>query len=367
MKKVHERIDRTLGVIVAVLVVAGLLIFLSASLGLMTKDAGAFEAAAFSQLALGLCGGVLGAWIVTKIPLKVFRVYSLYIFILALVLTAAVFLPVIGLSVNGATRWLDLGVTTLQPAELLKIGYVLYLATWLAAARERAGDLWSGVVPFAVMTGLVGVLLLLQPDTDTFLVIAGSGIAVMFAAGMRYRHLFAAGAVAVVLLGLLILVRPYLLDRVMTFIEPSRDPLGSGYQIQQSLIAVGSGGIMGRGYGQSIQKFNYLPEASSDSIFAVFAEEFGFVGSVTLVLGFLTFALRGMWVSARAKDMFSALVVVGLVSSIAIQAFLNMAAMLGIAPVGGLPLVFISHGGTALMIALVMVGLVLNVSRGVRT
>lgn len=367
MRKIRERIDRTLAILVIVLVAAGLLIFLSASLGLFTRDAGAFESAAFSQLALGLGGGLVALYVASKVPLQFLRVYSLYFFGAALVLTAAVFLPVVGLSINGARRWLDLGVTTLQPAELLKIAYVLYLSTWLAAAKNRAASLWDGVVPFGIMTALVGAILLLQPDTDTFLVIAASGLAVMFAAGMRYRDLAVAGLVAVVLVAALVAVRPYLLERVLTFVEPSRDPLGAGYQIQQSLIAVGSGGVFGRGFGQSIQKFNYLPEASSDSIFAVFAEEFGFVGSVLLVLGFLTFALRGMWVSARAKDLFSGLLVVGLVTSIAVQSFLNMAAMLGIAPVGGLPLVFISHGGTALAIALAMVGLVLNVSRGVRS
>lgn len=365
MRKAH--VDRVLVIIVAILVGAGLLIFLSASLALLTKSTGAFESALLSQFVLGLGGGLIALFVLLRLPLGFLRKYSFYFFVAAAILTALVFVPHIGLSINGARRWLDLGFTTIQPSEFLKLAYVLYVATWFAAGRGRAADLQQGIVPFAVITGVTAVLLLLQPDTDTFLVIAASGLAIIFAAGMQWKHLLAALGVAVLLIALLVTFRPYLKDRIMTFVDPQRDPQGAGYQIKQSLIAVGSGQLVGRGYGQSIQKFDYLPEASSDSIFAVFSEEFGFIGSSLLVIGFLIFALRGMWIAARAADMFGALAALGIVVLLASESFLNMAAMLGIAPVGGLPLVFVSHGGTALMVALAMTGIVLNVSRGVKT
>jgi cell division protein FtsW len=345
------------------LIVGGILIFLSASLALLLKSSGMFGSAVVSQVVLGLCGGAVALYTMLNVPTKLLRKYAGYIFGVSVFLTFCVFLPVIGVSINGARRWVDLGFITFQPSELIKIGYILYLGAFLANGKNRGADVWGGIVPFVVLTGVVGIALLVQPDTDTFLVIAASGAAMMFAAGTSYRDIGVALLVAIIGLGGLIMLRPYLLDRVQTFLDPGRDPLGSGYQIQQSLIAVGSGEVWGRGYGQSIQKFNYLPEASSDSVFAVFAEEFGFVGSVLLVFGFLSFALRGMWVAARAHDAYGGLVALGIVTLIASQAFLNIAAMTGIAPVGGLPLPFVSHGGTALMIALLMVGIVLNISR----
>jgi len=161
--------------------------------------------------------------------------------------------------------------------------------------------------------------------------------------------------------------REYVLDRIKTFMNPSLDPQGASYQIKQSLLAIGAGEVFGRGFGQSVQKLGKLPEPISDSIFSVFAEEFGFVGSLALIVAFLIFALRGLWIAARAPDLFGGLVATGIVSLIIIQSFMNIAAMLGLFPLSGLPLPFVSHGGSALLIALGMVGLLMSVSRSVRT
>lgn len=344
----------------------GILIFFSASLSLLPKGSGVFASALMSQVVLGLGGGLVGAYLVTNVPLGLIKRFAPHLFAFAAFLTALVFVPYIGVSANGATRWIDLGITTFQPSEALKIGYVLFLAAILSAGRDRGADLQKGVVPYIAVSAVTALLLLLQPDTDTLLVILASGAAMLFASGLKGRDIAIGLLVAVLGLGTLVAVRPYLMDRVQTFLHPSRDPLGSGYQIQQSLIAVGSGGIWGRGYGQSIQKFNYLPEASSDSVFAVFAEEFGFWGSITLVFLYLCFVLRGLWIAARAHDLFGALVALGLVMCIGGQVFLNIAAMIGLVPVGGLPLPFTSHGGSALFITLVMAGMVLAVSKTVR-
>ena len=183
------------------------------------------------------------------------------------------------------------------------------------------------------------------------------------AAGMRVRHIFFFCLAVALGLAVLALTRPYLLDRVTTFMHPVGDPTGSGYQIKQSLIAVGSGGWFGRGFGQSVQKFHYLPEPTGDSIFSVAAEEFGFVGSVAIIGLFVLFALRGFHIAARAPDRFGGLTVVGIVILIITQSFLNIASMVGLVPLTGEPLVFISHGGTALLFALAGVGMVLNISR----
>lgn len=365
----HARVrkpDRTLLVIVALLTVLGMLIFFSASLSLLPRGGNVFGMALTTQLLLGLVGGVGALVAVLHTPLVLVKRFAPHVFVGAALLTAAVFLPVIGVTANGATRWLDLGITTFQPAELLKIGYVLLLAKILSSGRELGKDVRHGVVPFAVLSVIVSALLLIQPDTDTLAIILLSGVAMMFVTGFRVRDIGILAIIGMVSIGALLFMRPYLLDRIQTFIDPSRDPLGSGYQIHQSLIAVGSGEVWGRGFGQSVQKFTYLPEASSDSIFAVYAEEFGFVGSLVLLALFVFLMLRGLWVAARADDAFGALVAVGLVVLIGAQAFLNIAAMTGLVPVGGLPLPFVSRGGSALFMTLAMAGLLLSVSRTVR-
>lgn len=186
-------------------------------------------------------------------------------------------------------------------------------------------------------------------------------------AGGRIRDVLILGIIGILLIAVLAYTRPYIRERIETFINPSTDPQGSGYQIKQSLIAVGSGGVLGRGFGQSIQKFEYLPEPIGDSIFAVYAEEFGFMGSTVLVFLFIAFALRGYRIASHAPDLFGMLIVVGIVTIVSAQVFLNIAAMLALAPLSGLPLPFISHGGTALLVTLGAVGIVLSVSKHGRT
>jgi cell division protein FtsW len=194
-------------------------------------------------------------------------------------------------------------------------------------------------------------------------VIGLTAIAMFIAAGARWTHIAALAATGAAGLASLAYVRPYIQERLLTFLNPATDPLGAGYQIKQSLIAVGSGKWFGRGFGQSIQKFNFVPEPVGDSIFAIFAEEWGFFGSVVLIALFIAFALRGYKIAADAKNPFAQLLVVGLVTLIAVQSFVNIAAMIGILPLTGLPLIFVSHGGTALFVALASVGIILNVSR----
>jgi len=358
-----KSVDTVLLAIIGLLVAGGFLIFSSASLGLMARAGASFSSVAFNQFVFGVLGGGIILLIVSNIYYRQWRKYAFYLFILSLLATLAVFIPGLGMSHQGATRWLDLGITTIQPSEFLKIGMVVYLATWLSGVHNNISSFKYGLLPFAGIIGAVGAVMLLQPDTDTFLIMSFAGMAMYMTAGARWRDIGLIVVSGVLVLAVVALVRPYVMDRLTTFMHPEADPLGSGYQIQQSLIAVGSGGVTGRGFGQSIQKFEYLPEPIGDSIFAVYAEEFGFIGSFILILGLVSLTLRGYKTATEAEDIFGTLLVVGFMTIIIAQAFLNIAAMVALAPLSGLPLPFISHGGTALMATLASLGIVLNVSK----
>lgn len=363
MKHVKPKsVDTVLLSLIILMVAGGFLIFSSASLGLMARDGASFASEAFTQFVFGILGGGAALMLVSNIHYRHWRKHAFYLFLGTLLGTLLVFTP-LGMSHGGATRWLDLGITTVQPSEFLKIGFVIYLATWLSGVQNKIGHWQYGLVPFASIVGITGAVMLLQPDTDTFLIIAAAGMAMYITAGAKWRDIAIIVLSAVLLLATIALTRPYVMDRFTTFLNPEADPLGSGYQIQQSLIAVGSGGFTGRGFGQSIQKFEYLPEPTSDSIFAVYAEEFGFIGTSMLIVALVFLTLRGYRTAVRANDIFGTLLVIGFMTIIAGQAFLNIAAMLALAPLSGLPLPFVSHGGTALLATLASLGIVLNVSK----
>ncbi|MCA9360903.1 cell division protein FtsW [Candidatus Nomurabacteria bacterium] len=358
-----KSVDTMLLSIIALLVAGGFLIFSSASLGLMARDGATFGSVALNQFLFGVLGGGVALFLTSSIYYRHWRKYAFYLFLVTLLATLAVFLPGIGMSHAGATRWLDLGFVTIQPSEFLKLGFIIYLATWLSGVHTKIARFRYGLIPFAGISGLVGIVMLLQPDTDTFLIMAFAGMAMFLVSGARWRDITIIFISVVILLAAVAMFRPYIMDRMTTFLHPENDPLGSGYQIQQSLIAIGSGGITGRGYGQSIQKFEYLPEPIGDSIFAVYAEEFGFIGAIVLIMALVFLTLRGYKTATQANDIFGTLLVVGFMTIIIAQAFLNIGAMLAVAPLSGLPLPFISHGGTALMSTLASLGIVLNVSR----
>ena len=355
-------VDRILLGIILTLVIVGFFIFTSASLGLLAREGARFSSVAFTQIMFGMIGGGIAMFLMSQIYYRNWRKYAFYLFIVSLVLTALVFTP-LGFSHGGAQRWIIIGGFSFQPAEFLKIGYIIYLATWLSGTHKLIKTFRHGTAPFLGITAIVGILLLLQPDTDTFLLLAMAGTAMFLTAGGSWRDVGITALAGVLILVILAFSRPYIMDRLTTFIDPSIDPQGKSYQIQQSLIAVGSGGIAGRGFGQSIQKFEYLPEPIGDSIFAVYAEEFGFIGTCFLILLLSGFTFRGFKIAGHAADVFGMLLVVGFMTLIVMQAFLNIASMVALAPLMGLPLPFISHGGTALMAALVSVGIVLNVSK----
>ena len=344
----------------------GIFVFSSASLGVLAKSEAKFYSIIFSQIILGFTLGIFSLILFSKFNYRFFRKYSFIIFVFAAVITALVFVPGLGFEHNGARRWIEVGFFSFQPSEFLKIGFVIYFAALLSLARERVRTFRYGIFPFLALIGVCGAILIKQPDAGTFMVIFSAGLAMLFVSGTKLRNIAVLGFLSIVGMALLSLVKPYLKARIITYFNPGADPLGASYQIQQSLIAIGSGEIFGRGFGQSIQKFNFLPEPVGDSIFAVISEEFGFVGALTLLSLFLIFAFRGLKIASNTGDQFGRLLATGLVILIVFQSLINIGSMIGILPLVGVPIVFISHGGTALLFALAEVGIILNISKNTK-
>ena len=361
--KQEKKIDRFFLIIVFLLITIGAAIFISASLGILVKNKDVFYSVLRNQLVLGLGLGLVGMYLCTKIDYKIWRKYSLVIFIASILLTLAVFIPTLGLRHGGAERWVQFGGFSFQPVEFLKFGFIIYFAAWLSWVKSRVSDFKFGVLPLMILLTIIAGILLQQPDTKSLILIIVTGIVMLFVSGVPMKYILGVSGVAIVVLSTVVYFTPYLQARVKTFIDPSSDSAGSSYQIQQSLIALGGGGIYGRGFGQSIQKFSYLPEPQGDSIFAVLGEETGFVGSVAVIILYILFALRGFRIANHAPDLFSRLLVSGVVIMITAQSFMHIASVIGVFPLTGVPLVFMSHGGTALMVYMMSMGVIFQISR----
>jgi cell division protein FtsW len=351
-----------LGLILTLLLV-GIVAFVSASLGVLAKNETKFYGIIFSQLVLGLGGGLVGMFVVSRIHFTWFKKYAPHILAATILSMILVFVPGLGFAHGGARRWVAFGPITFQPAELLKIGCVLYFAAWLGWAKQRVSDFRFGILPLVVLLMVSAGLLFVQPDTKSFILILVAGTSMLFVSGVPIKYLVGVTVIGTLVLGTLVFFTPYLQARVKTFINPAQDQSGSSYQLKQSLIAIGSGGMFGRGLGQSVQKFSYLPEPQGDSIFSVIGEEFGFVGCLVVLLLYLMFAFRGFRIAHRAPDQFSRFATIGIVVLITTQSFLNIASITGVFPLTGVPLVFMSQGGTSLLFSLLSVGFILNVSR----
>lgn len=362
IKLMPRHIDYPLLVITLILTAVGLLIISSASVVISQQNFGTPYYYVIHQGIAALVG--LAALLVfQRIPYRFWKKIALPLFILSLLLVAAVFIPKIGLRLGGAVRWFRIGPLTFQPSEILKFSLILYLAGWLDARKGKMAGLTSSFIPFLALMGLVGAVLVLQPDIGTLIVIGGSAVILYFIGGGKAMQIGAVLILAAAMLLIVIRVEPYRASRLLVFLDPGRDPRGTGYHINQALIAIGSGGFWGRGFGQSIQKFNYLPEPMGDSVFAVIVEEFGFLGGFLIIALFFGFFLRAVAIARAAHDFFGKLVVTGIASLITFQAFVNIAAISRLLPLTGIPLPFISYAGTSIAITLAMVGVMLNISR----
>jgi len=315
------------------------------------------------QLFYGVIPGLILMLAVQKIDYRFWRKIAFPLFALNLFFLVLVFIPGAGLKFQGASRWIGLGPFSFQPSEMLKLTIILYLAAWLEGKREKGADLFEGFIPFLAIVGVVGFLIIKQPDMGTLGVIVIIAMSIYFMSGAKMSHLLSMFALGGVAFLALVKFESYRMNRLLVFLHPELDPRGIGYQINQALLAIGSGGFFGLGLGYSRQKFNYLPEPVGDSIFAIICEEIGMIGATVLIILFFVFAMRGYKIAKNAPDLFGKLVAVGITSWIIFQALINIAAVTGLVPLTGITLPFISYGGTSLIFSMIGVGILLNISK----
>jgi len=330
----------------------------------------------FHQFLFGILPAIVAGFIGYKISLPFLKKWSPLLVLLNIAALFLVFLPKIGTRAGGANRWLSIGGFNVQPSEFLKITAILYLSAWIASKlSETSARDWKAItkngyhniiyifIPFVVFLGLIAVGLYCQSDASTLGIISITLLVLYFSAKTPLWHTLLVIFSGTSILLFLIKFEPYRLDRWLIFLHPDADPLGKGFQLRQSLISLGSGGVFGKGLGMSTQKFGYLPQAMTDSIFAIIGEELGIIGCVILITTFILLFWLGIQVAKKSADRFSQLVAVGIVFWITFQTFINMASAAGIFPLAGIPLPFFSYGGSHLVVELIGVGLLLNISK----
>jgi cell division protein FtsW len=347
------------------LLIAGMVMLMSATAATSVKHGGSAFYFIEHQLTDGVLPGLVLFLIFGLVDYRTWKRFALPALGLSIGALLLVYIPGIGQMRGGSRSWIGLGSFGFQPSELVKLSFLIYVSAWLAAKKGAgAHSLQDGLVPFLLALGSVMLLLILQPDTGSMAVIVGTALALYFVSGAPvswFLFLCAAGAGIV---GLLIRTSPYRAARFMTFMHPELDPLGKGYQINQALLAIGSGGFWGVGYGESRQKFLYLPEVESDSISAIMGEELGFIGIVIFLSLFSLLVWRAIMIAREARDPFGMYLAAGIAAMLSIQLFLNVGSMAGLVPITGVTLPFFSHGGSAMTILLGTIGLLAAIPRG---
>lgn len=345
------------------LVAIGFIVLSSASMAIAYKEHGSVAYYTLRQIMWGGILGVIALVSCSWFPYRYWKKLALPLIIFSFILLALIFVPQMSYVAGGARRWIKWRNMSFQPSEILKLGFVIYLAAWLDARRKEIKSVSYGMMPFVLMISIIGVFLMMQPDLGTFGIILATAGIMYFLGGGKIAQMGTMFAFGIAALYMLIKIEPYRLNRIFVFLDPSKDPQGVGYHITQALIAIGSGGFWGLGFGRSLQKYNYLPEPMTDSIFAIFAEEMGLIGVCVLFALFLFFFWRALSIAKQAPDPFGRLLAAGLAASIIAQAFINMAAISGLLPLTGIVLPFISFGGTSLVVTMGMAGIILNISK----
>jgi len=356
---------RKLFIMILVLVVFGLVILSSAGMTESLNKFGSSYYFVFHQLLYGIIPGLIGLALFSFIDYKFLKKISPLLLFWSLFLMILVFVPTVGHGLKGATRWLNIGPFTIQPAEILKLCLIIYLAAWFSNREERVKNWSYAAAPFFVIMAFIVLLLYLQPDIGTLIIVMMIGGGMYFLSGRSWKEISAVVLITIILLSVFIIVEPYRKDRIKAFLNPAEDPRGISYQINQSLIAIGSGGLFGVGFQNSSQKQGFLPEVINDSIFAIIAEELGYVGSVAVIAMFALLSFFMTQIAKKAPDRFGALLVMGINVWVTSQAFVNIAAISGLIPLTGIPLPFISYGGTAIAVLMTGLGMVLNVAKKV--
>jgi cell division protein FtsW len=358
--------DHSLLIITIVLALVGLVMVFSASAvvaGNRFHDPGYFLKRQLAWLAFGF----LLLHLASHIDYVWWKRLSIPLLGLTMILLVMVLIPSLGVSAKGARRWLRLGLISVQPAEIAKLVAVMYLAAYLAKKEDRLTGFLSGLAPALLVIGVLGGLVLLEPDLGTVVVMGSVAIGLLFLGGARLSHLLSLGLCAVPAVLVLVLSSSYRRQRLMTFLAPWKDASDAGFQITQSFLAFGSGGLFGVGLGEGKQKLFFLPEAHTDFVLALVGEELGLVGTAVIILLFALFVIRGFQVAARARMPFGRYLGMGITLLIGVQALINACVVTGLLPTKGLTLPFVSYGGSSLVTCMFGVGILLNISRDRQT
>lgn len=310
--------------------------------------------------------GLIAMSFFAKLPYLFWKQYASVGLATAFLLLIAVLIPGIGMVRNGSQSWIGVGALSFQPSEWMKMALVFYLAAILSERKKVIHLFWKGLFTPLMTIGAAFGFIMLQPDLGTAAVMGGTAFLLLFSAGAPIRFFATIGALAISGLVLLIASAPYRIKRITAYLDPWSDPLGSGFQIIQSLYAVGPGGLFGHGYGESRQKYYYLPEPQTDFIFAIWTEETGFLGALWVIILFFLLIWRGIYIAMRLDDPFGTLLVFGLTGMLSLQSFINLGVVTGLIPVTGVTLPFLSYGGSSLTMTLLLAGIVLSTSRHMR-
>lgn len=361
--------DFTLCIVVIILLSLGILMVLSASAPSSLSIYGNSYTYVLKQLLFGL-GGLVLMIIVSKIDYRIYKKYYWIAYYASWLILLLVLVPGLGVEVKGATRWIDLKITRLQPSELTKIGLIIFYAGYLTDHKSELRELWKGFLkPLLFLAPPIAILYVVQNHLSVSIIIGLIAVTMMIMAGCKIKHFAASGAMGCSgILGILGMLQlsgneNFRLNRIAIYFDPWSDALGKGYQMIQSLYAIGSGGLFGVGLGDSKQKFLYIPEPHNDFIFAILAEELGFIGCLAVIVLFAIFIWRGVLIAMKAPDMFGSLMAIGITALVGFQAILNIAVVTASIPTTGMSLPFFSYGGSALLILIVNVGILLNISR----
>ena len=359
-------IDLPFFVLVMLLLGIGLVMLLSASFpSAYDETDGANPLYYFSRQAVFAVMGLAAMIFIGKINYQRFRALGKPLLYLSIILLILVLIPGVGITRNNATRWLGVPGTSLQfqPSEIAKVAVVIYFADSISKKKDKMRSFRYGILPYALILVVLGGLVLLEHHLSGALLIFGVGAAMMLVGGINWAWVGGAVGAAAGLMYLVLFVVGYNQSRITSWLDPWADAQGSGYQLSQSLLAIGSGGLLGVGLGKSQQKFYYLPEEHNDFIFAIVCEELGLIGAAIIMALFAALILRGFWIALHARDRFGSLMVVGIITLMGVQTFLNIGVVTGLLPTTGISLPFFSYGGTALSIQLAEMGIVLSVSR----
>lgn len=348
--------------IVGALIIIGLLFIYSSSSVFALAHCGSSHYFVKKQL-LGLLLGLVGLFVASKVPLDLIRSLSPLLFLGSLLLTGLTLIPFLSDRIHGSSRWLSLGGFNFQPSELLKITLLLYLAHFFSKKESRLNSLWHGYVPFLCIIGITSVLLLKQPDFGMTVTLAATAFTLFFIVNFRLKHILITLAAIIPTIIILIIAKPYRLKRIMTFLDPWSDPQGAGFQIIQSLIAIGSGKWLGIGISHSKQKFFYLPMQHTDFIFSIIAEETGFIGSSFLIFLYVLFMYLGMRIAWGMRNTFCTFFTIGFIILTTLQTIINLCVTTGLLPTKGIGLPFVSYGLSSLTCSLIMIGLIINCVR----